>query len=143
MNIDLHSYLKVLKFKNGKVFDRIRRKWLQIQPEELVRQCMIHYIVNEKKAIPTRIAIEKTIKVFGQKRRFDIVYYNANLTPHILFECKAPGVNLTEQTFEQAIWYNYQVSAPFLILSNGKQNVGYRVDVVNKTYKKINSFPDL
>ncbi|MFN4932345.1 MAG: type I restriction enzyme HsdR N-terminal domain-containing protein, partial [Bacteroidota bacterium] len=39
-----------LKEKNGKtfVFDLIRKKWLQLTPEEWVRQHMINYLINNK-----------------------------------------------------------------------------------------------
>jgi hypothetical protein len=43
--------------------------------------------------------------------------------PKILIECKAPGVKLTEKTFEQIARYNSVIGAQEIILSNGLQHI--------------------
>ena len=50
LELDLLSYKKELKVKmvkgQKKIFDSIRKKWYVWQPEELVRQLLILYLIE-------------------------------------------------------------------------------------------------
>lgn len=141
--MDLSSYLNSLQIENNAIFDPIRKKWLIAQPEELVRQCLIRYLIDEKKLAASRLSIEKAIRVHEMTRRFDIVYFDQKGHPLLLVECKSPSVPLTENVLEQAVWYNFQVKAPYLLLSNGKQTLWYRVMSEEKSYQALSEYgPD-
>ncbi len=142
--MDLSVYLNRLQVRNNRVFDPIRKKWLIIQPEELVRQSLLLYLLEEKKLTAHRIAVEKMIRLHDQVRRFDLVYYDHQGLPLLLVECKSPSLPLSQVVLEQAIWYNYEIKAPYLLLSNGKSTAWFLVDPEEKSYKEIpGNGPDL
>lgn len=135
--MNISPYLSQLRIKNNLVFDPVRKKWLVIQPEELVRQALLLYLIANKNFSIHRIAIEKAINLHQQIRRFDVVYYDRHGHPFVLVECKSPSIALTNQVLEQAVWYNFEIKAPYLLLSNGKESRWYQVDTQNKTYEEI------
>ena len=142
--MDLSSYLPRLRIENSMVFDPVRKKWLLVQPEELVRQTLLLYLLEEKKVAIQRMAVEKTIRVNHLKRRFDLVYHDKYGKPKLLVECKSPNVPLTDQVLEQAVWYNFEIKAPYLLLSNGKDSRWYQVLPEEKKYHPLtDQGPDL
>lgn len=135
--MDIASYLKDLRIKENKIFDPVRKKWLIIQPEELVRQTLLLYLVQKKELSMARISVEKAIRLHNQIRRFDLVYYDHHGSPLLLVECKSPSIPLTQSVLEQAVWYNYEIKAPYLLLSNGKESKWYKIDPESKSYKML------
>ena len=63
------------------IFDILRKQWLQLTPEEWVRQNFIQYLVKEKKYPASLIAVEKEIQLGELKKRFDILVYNKDHQP--------------------------------------------------------------
>lgn len=135
--MDLSLYLSRLRIKNNTVFDPVRKKWILIQPEELVRQTLLIYLLEVKNIALQRIAVEKTIHLHHLTRRFDLVYYDKKGKPLLLVECKSPSVPLTDKVLEQAVWYNFEVKAPYLLLSNGKHSAWYQIQVDEKNYQQL------
>lgn len=111
----------MLKKVKGKpfIFDSIRRKWLVLTPEEWVRQHVVNYLLKEKNIPESLISIEKEINLNATKRRYDIVVYKKDLSIYLIVECKAPFVDLSEETFEQALRYNLILNATFVLITNG------------------------
>ncbi|MFN0034325.1 MAG: type I restriction enzyme HsdR N-terminal domain-containing protein [Saprospiraceae bacterium] len=101
------------------VFDPIRRKDVALTPEELLRQLVLLYFLEEKKYPAHRIRSEVGIEVNGLRRRCDVVVFDAEVKPWLLVECKSPKIALNQQTFEQAARYNLGLRAPFLAVTNG------------------------
>lgn len=101
------------------IFDTIRKKWLQLTPEEWVRQHVLNYLVAEKKFPAGVIAVEKELILNGTKKRYDIVVYGADFEPWLIVECKAPYVSLDNDVVSQAQRYNLVVKAHYLMISNG------------------------
>jgi hypothetical protein len=98
INLDLLQFKPFLKSKreNGKqlIFCPIRKKFLVLQPEELVRQLLLVYLIKEKKYPKSKIAVEKSLRFNELEHRFDILIYDKNNQPFLLVECKAPEVNI-------------------------------------------------
>lgn len=109
--------------KKALVFDEIRKKWLVLTPEEWVRQHLINYLVTEKEVPKSLISLEKEIELNGTSKRYDAVIYNSRMTPVVLVECKAPDVDITQETAEQALRYNLLLNVKYLLLSNGLREV--------------------
>jgi len=101
------------------IFDELRTKWIACTPEEWVRQNLIKYLIYELNFPKNLIAIEKSLIIANRKFRFDILIYDKNYHPLLLVECKAPTIDLTQKTFDQIWNYNYQIEAPFFIVTNG------------------------
>ena len=107
------------------VFDEFRKKWLQLSPEEFVRQQLLHHLVGTCKYPSASIAIEKALKLNDTLKRFDIVVFNRNLQPFLVIECKAPYIALDQSVVEQALRYNLILKAPYVMISNGVSDYVY------------------
>jgi type I site-specific restriction endonuclease len=105
------------------IFDIVRKKFVELTPEEWVRQHLIDYLINHKLVPISLISVEKQLILNGTKRRTDIVIYNSTLQPIVIIECKAPNIQLSQATFNQAFGYNMVLNVPILLLSNGLSHV--------------------
>ena len=107
------------------LFDRLRKRWVKLTPEEWVRQNMIR-ILTENLNIPSGfIGVEKEIIIDGLKKRFDLLVYDQTHTPWMLIECKASTVTLSEATAEQLLRYHRIIQATHLIITNGNEAMGW------------------
>lgn len=103
------------------LWDPVRQKWVAEQPEELVRQQLLLHLTQTHGVPRGRIGVEKEIAYYAQRKRFDVVVFDAQAQPSVLIEVKAPEVDLTEQTLMQVARYNQTIQAPHLLLTNGRQ----------------------
>jgi len=123
------------------IFDRIRKKWYVLQPEEWVRQHVIWFLIEEKKYPESLISVEKSLKVNQLTKRFDIVLYNANASPIMIIECKAPEIKIDEKTLHQALRYNSVIRAPYLLLTNGIDSFCGKINFSNASFSYLNDIP--
>lgn len=147
ITLDLLSFQPFLKIKNenGKqyLFCPIRKKHLVLQPEELVRQLLLVYLIENKGYTKPRIAVEKSLTINELYRRFDILIYDKNTNPFLLIECKAPEVKITQSTFEQIAQYNLALRVPYLLVTNGISTYCCKMDYKNESYEFIQEIPVL
>src|SRR5690606_28191557 len=87
-------------------------------PEEWVRQHVIRFLIDLGYPI-SLMNVEKEIKLFNTKKRFDILVSDPNGHPALLVECKAPGVKIDQSVFDQITRYNIALKVPLLFVSNG------------------------
>ena len=118
-----------VKINRNKVFDPVRKKWIGITPEELVRQHFIQYLLLEKKYPVSLMKMEHGIIYNKLNKRGDIVIYSHTGMPMILIECKAPTILLDEDVLMQALRYNIKLKATYLVLSNGIQTICFHHSV--------------
>ena len=134
------------KFRNIKgrqeIFDPVRHKFVKLTPEEWVRQHLIAYLTQVKGYPLSMIGVEKQLLLNNLLKRFDLVIFNRNGSPLLLVECKAPGIKLTENTFDQAARYNILLQAEYFIISNGFEHYFCRIDYERKQYLFIEDIPD-
>ena len=122
LNLPRFEY-KVKKQQNKPfIWDGIRKKYIQITPEEWVRQHFIHFLIQQgyPKAL---ISVESGLKFNQRQKRSDILVYTQDGSPFFLVECKAPEVAINEKVMEQAVFYNQIIKAPFIGLTNGLHHV--------------------
>ncbi|MAP99229.1 MAG: restriction endonuclease subunit R [Flavobacteriaceae bacterium] len=122
------------------IFDEIRKKYIEFTPEEWVRQNCVKFLIDQKKYFSHLISIEKTIKLNGLTKRFDIIAYDIFGNVDLLVECKAPNIIIDQKSFDQIITYDKVINAKYLMLTNGIIN--YYCEV-NKIDKKINFLKDI
>ena len=93
-----------IRKENGKhqIFDRIRKTFVALTPEEWVRQNMVSYLIDCLAYPDSRIANEVSINVNGLAKRCDTVIYDNNFCPLVIAEYKAETVELTQKVFDQA-----------------------------------------
>jgi len=120
------------------VWDRIRKKWLVLTPEEWVRQNWINHLISAHLFPEGHISVEKTFNLNGQAKRFDLV---AGYPPQVLIECKAPNVPLSQSTFDQLARYNTILKIPFLIISNGLVHLYFEMTPDFSNVRQINTLP--
>ena len=146
MVLDLMAYKESLQIgeRAGKrvIYDPIRRKYLIVQPEELVRQLLLQYLLQEKQYDKNRIAIEKGITINGRIKRFDMFVYRKDMSAFMLIECKAPTVKLDDATFRQAAWYNFELRADYLLVTNGISSHCFAINHDEKSYQQLAQIPD-
>ena len=109
------------------IFDRLRKAWVRLTPEEWVRQNVLRWLTDVSGYPEAMIAVEKELTVGAMRKRFDILVYGPSHEAWMLVECKAPSVPLTEKTLMQALRYNMKVKASFLLITNG--HVTYAADI--------------
>ena len=135
------------RFKNKEnkplIFDEIRKKFVALQPEEWVRQHVLHFLLYDKGYPKNRIQVEKQIKVNSLTKRFDIIVYEPDGSIRLLVECKSPSTPIRQEVFDQIAQYNRSLKAELLIITNGLDHYFFRVDTVNEKYDFIQDIPDL
>jgi hypothetical protein len=124
------------------IFDRYRKKYVVLTPEEWVRQNFLMYLTSEKNYPHTLISVEASLDLFKVKKRTDIVVYNRQAEPLLIVECKAPGVEIDTAVFEQVIRYNMALKAKYLILTNGLKHFCCRMNYSENNFHFLNEIPD-
>lgn len=130
MMFELNLPVAALKIcqKNGKlyVFDRLRKQYVRLTPEEKVRQAFISFLIEEKAYPEGLLANEVCIRLGDINRRCDSVLYNTRLEPVMILEYKAPSVTINQDTFDQIARYTMSLPASWLIISNGLQHFCFK-----------------
>ncbi|WP_406683589.1 type I restriction enzyme HsdR N-terminal domain-containing protein [Seonamhaeicola sp. MEBiC1930] len=142
LNFPTYSF----RFKSNEnkisIFDCIRKKFVILQPEEWVRQHCIQYLINEKKHPISLISIEKELTVNNLKKRYDIVVFNPDGSIHLIVECKAPSIEIKQDTFDQIARYNLVLNASYLMVTNGLNHYYCQIDFENERYNFLKDIPD-
>lgn len=119
-NISFHNAEKWL-------WNPVLKKRYKIRPEEVVRLQYLEALIEERRWSGNRIAFELPVRShkYQTAKRADIVCYSQQMNPQIVIECKAPTIPITTSTANQASKYNDVIGAPWLILTNGKEDILY------------------
>src|SRR5690606_35574179 len=122
----LHFPSYDFRFKSSEnkisIFDPIRKKFVVCTPEEWVRQHVIQFLMVEKKTPRSLINVEKLLLVHQMQKRYVVVVYRPDGSIYLLVECKAPQVEITQNTFDQIARYNLSLQATYLMVTNGLQH---------------------
>ena len=134
------------RFKNSEnkvsIFDRIRKKFIILTPEEWVRQHTIQYLLEEKKYPKSHINVEKLIKVNDTNKRYDIIIFNPNGSILLIVECKSPSIKITQEVFDQIARYNLTLNAQYLMITNGIDHYYCQMDYAKKQYIFLENIPN-
>mgnify|MGYP005990673381 FL=1 len=142
--LNLPTYTFKLKSNENKtlIFDKLRKKYVVLTPEEWVRQHFVEFLIQDKKYPVSLIALEKQLTINNRKKRTDILVFNADGNHDIIVECKAPNIKITQDTFDQIARYNLKLKANYLIVTNGLEHFYCKMDFENETYIFLKDFPD-
>jgi hypothetical protein len=124
------------------VFDPSRRIWVAHTPEEHVRQHFLNYLVRDRQYPLGLTRTEQEIMLNGLSKRADIVVHDDHGRPLALVECKAPGVRIDQQVFDQAARYNIVFKVRWLLLTNGLRHHCFHVDHDTAEVKSVPLIPD-
>ena len=132
-----------LKFEEGKVwiFDSLRKKHLVLTPEEWVRQHWIYFLIEQKGYPKGLFSLEKGLKYNRLLKRTDLVVFDRAGLPFLLIECKAPEVQINDNTLAQAMSYNKEIKSPNIVLSNGLKHFCFGYNSTKNTYEQLRDLP--
>ena len=141
--LNLPSFEYNVKNKDGKVFifDIIRRKYIQLTPEEWVRQHFIHYMIQHLGYPKSLIKVETGLVYNQLKKRSDIIVYNRTGDPWLIVECKSPSQTINTSTVTQVSVYNVSMKASFVVMTNGIKHICYSIGSSVDEVVMMNSFP--
>ncbi len=120
----------------------IRKRWFVLQPEEFVRQLLIHFLIGDMKYNRNRITVERGVRVNEEARRTDILVFDPDMRPFLLIECKAPKIKLDTSVFRQAANYNGPIRVPYLMISNGRESYVAEIDFAAEDYRFLPAVPE-
>ncbi len=144
MELNLPSFdIRLQRDDEGvKIFDRLRKKFIILTPEEWVRQHFVNYLINHKGFPESLIANEIGITLNGTRRRCDTVVFDKHGSPMVIVEYKASSIVISQSTFDQIVRYNMVLHARYLIVSNGMNHYCCRIDYDNMSYDFLKEVPD-
>lgn len=142
--LNLPEYQLTIKTigKKKEIFDKIRKKYVILTPEEWVRQNFIAYLMDEKSYPATLISVETELKLFKVKKRTDILVFQNTGKPLMIVECKATKVKIDQQVFDQIARYNMALKVNYLVVTNGLSHYCCYLDYENNSYQFIENIPD-
>jgi hypothetical protein len=129
--------------KEGKlyIFDGISKKYRLLTPEEWVRQHCLNYLTKHLNYPTSTIQIERNHTINQLNRRTDIQIFDSSGHVFMLIECKAPHVEISSITFQQASQYQKKNQAKYMVLTNGQENHIYQIDTNNQKTIQLTHFP--
>ena len=142
--LNLPTYFFRIKEERGKkyIFDEIRRRFVQLTPEEWVRQHMVNFLINVKHFPKQLISVEKSFHNYRRRQRFDLLIYNREGNPVMIVECKAPDVEINQTVFDQAGRYNNMHKAAYMLITNGIKHYCCLISLTNRQYQFLHEIPD-
>jgi type I site-specific restriction-modification system R (restriction) subunit len=142
--LNLPTYFFRIKEDKGKkyIFDEIRRRFVLLTPEEWVRQHMVNFLVMKKNFPRQLISVEKGFQLNRNRQRYDLLIYNRRGNPLMIVECKAPGVEINQQVFDQAGRYNNKHQAAYMLITNGGKHYCCLINIGSKQYSFLQDIPD-
>lgn len=137
------SALRYQKDPKGQtqVFDLLRKKFLIVTPEEIVRQLWISFLTTQLLINPKLIAVERAFSINGLDKRFDLVVFNKEAQPVLLAEFKGPGIRINQSTFDQIAHYNMALHVPYSLISNGVNHYCFKIDDELKSFVWQDALP--
>lgn len=142
-NLNLPEIDIRIKDFSGKllIWDRIRKKFIALTPEEWVRQHFIHLLIDHLDYPASLFKIESSLKYNRLKKRTDIEVLDRKGKIFLLIECKAPDVTLTKKTLMQASMYNHTLRSPYIAITNGMKHLIWKFHPESNTYTSLKEFP--
>ena len=142
--LNLPTYLFRIKEDRGKkyIFDEIRRRFVQLTPEEWVRQHVVNYLVHVRNFPLQLISIEKGFSNNRRKLRYDLLVLDRKGEPLMIVECKAPDVEINQHVFDQAGRYNNKYNAAYMLITNGIKHYCCLINKLNRQYRFLQDIPD-
>lgn len=141
LNLPEYSFKIKSAVQRTQIFDTIRKKYIALTPEEWVRQHFVQYLIIDKQVPASLIGIEISLKYNRLQKRGDIVVYANTGQPLVIVECKAPEVEISQNTFDQIAMYNSSLKVKYLIVTNGMVHYCCIMDYTNNSYRFIEEIP--
>jgi hypothetical protein len=142
LNLPIYPFKLKQQGERTLIFDAIRKKYVMLTPEEWVRQNFLQYLIQDKKYSASLIAVEAGLKYNQLQKRMDVLIYDKQGHPHLMVECKAPEVKISQDAFDQIARYNMVFKVKYLVVTNGMQHFCCLMDYSNNSFKYIEQIPE-
>lgn len=123
------------------IFDRFRKKYVKLTPEEWVRQHFLVFLIEHKEFPEALLAVEQQLNVNDMKKRCDAVFYDLQAQPQIIIELKAPNIPISQAVFDQVAVYNSKLNVEYFMVSNGLEHYCCRVNIETASYDFFEEMP--
>ena len=123
------------------IFDRFRKKFIVLTPEEWVRQHYIGHLVDAYSVPESLLLIESQIKYGALSKRPDIVVMGSNNRPWLIVECKSVEVSLGPEVFDQVVTYASVLNPKFIGITNGLEHIYFEFQPELKNFVLIKDLP--
>ena len=133
--------VKVTQQGNRVIFDRLRRRFVTLTPEEWVRQNFVEFLIADRGFPAGLMSNEMSLTQNGICRRCDTVVTDLHGSPMVIVEYKAPSIKITQTVFDQICRYNMVLQAKYLIVSNGLQHYCCKIDYTHNSYSFLPDVP--
>jgi hypothetical protein len=144
-NLDLLNFSDQLQIKKEGfrtyIYDLVRKKYIILQPEELVRQLLVLLLHSNYDYPLQKFSVESGIKVNTLQKRYDILIFDRALQSVMMIECKAAHVKIDKSVFEQAAFYNMTLKVPYILMSNGLNTVCCKINYDEKRLEYLPEIP--
>jgi hypothetical protein len=145
LNIDYLQFKNKLRIRKTsermEIYDPVRRRYFMLQPEEMVRQLVLQYLILEKKYPLRKMRSEMGLTVNGLMKRCDILIFDENLAPYLLIECKSAKIPINQDVFDQIARYNLSFRVPYLMVTNGMATFCCKMDYNTEGYVFLDNIP--
>ncbi|MCC9135929.1 type I restriction enzyme HsdR N-terminal domain-containing protein [Pontibacter silvestris] len=126
---------------NSLIFDELRKKYVVLTPEEWVRQHFLHYLIQALHYPKGLISVERGTTYNRLQKRTDLCVYDHHGKPHLLVECKAAHIPITQEVVKQVSVYNQTLQAKYVVITNGLQHFCWHVDFSAQQYHPLQEVP--
>ena len=126
---------------NVYIFDRIRKKYVLLTPEEWVRQHLIHFLIDVKQYPATLIKLESGLRYNRLRKRADVLVFNRKGRHLLIIECKSAEHKLNSADLAQLSSYGSSLKPAYLGLTNGLRHMFWKVDYETSSTERIEGFP--
>ena len=133
--------VKVTPQGNRVIFDRLRRRFVTLTPEEWVRQNFVEFLIADRGFPAGLMSNEMSLTQNSISRRCDTVVTDHHGSPMVIVEYKAPSIKITQTVFDQICRYNMVLQAKYLIVSNGLQHYCCKIDYTHNSYSFLPDVP--
>lgn len=154
MLLDLSKYNNLKTYqRHGKecYMDSITKQLRPKTPEEMVRQKILQWLVDEIEVPDYAITVEESMAHYENSniKRADICVYARMMNEEtkmsenlalMVIECKKEGVALTDDVFYQCDEYASVLGAPLMAITNGIELELYRYNEVQNCYDLLKEF---
>lgn len=105
------------------LWNPLKKQAFRQRPEERVRLQILEFLIHQSSIPTSRIATETAVPSRYSRGRTDILCHDPDFQPWLLIECKADNVKIGPKTALQSAHYNKHISAPYIMMSNGIQDI--------------------
>lgn len=139
-----------IQIRGNEIFSPLRKKWLVLTPEEMVRQQFVQVLVEEYGFSADQMKEEEEVTGRGAAgARADIIVWRtpqdkaAENSPLIVVECKADNVAINPAVYAQGENYARYINSPFFVTHNHRETRYWRVlhDKMPKHVEEIDGIP--